>query len=72
MTGPIPERYRRWLEMAFTIAALAGVIAVDRDQLIEQDPGPRGSPHVPHAPTAGIADADDPPLVCAANTDRRR
>jgi len=28
MTGPIPERYRRWLEVAFTIAALAGVIAL--------------------------------------------
>jgi hypothetical protein len=28
MTGPIPERYRRWLQIAFTIAALAGVIAL--------------------------------------------
>jgi hypothetical protein len=28
MTGPIPDRYRRWLEAAFTIAALAGVIAL--------------------------------------------
>ena len=41
-------------------------------QLIEQEPGPRGSPHVPHAPTAGMADVDEPPLVCAAKTDRRR
>jgi hypothetical protein len=28
MTGPIPARYRRWLEIAFTIVALAGVIAL--------------------------------------------
>jgi hypothetical protein len=28
MTGPIPERYRHWLEVAFTIAAIAGVIAM--------------------------------------------
>jgi hypothetical protein len=28
MTGPIPGRYKRWLEIAFTIAALAGVIAL--------------------------------------------
>jgi hypothetical protein len=28
MTGPFPERYKRWLEVAFTVAALAGVIAL--------------------------------------------
>ena len=28
MTGPIPDRYKRWLEVAFTIAAIAGVIAL--------------------------------------------
>jgi hypothetical protein len=28
MPGPIPDRYARWLEKAFTIAAIAGVIAV--------------------------------------------
>jgi hypothetical protein len=28
MTGPLPDRYNRWLEIAFTIAALAGVIAL--------------------------------------------
>jgi hypothetical protein len=28
MTGPFPDRYKRWLEIAFTIAALAGVIAL--------------------------------------------
>jgi hypothetical protein len=28
MTGPIPDRYKRWLEIAFTIVALAGVIAL--------------------------------------------
>jgi len=28
MTGPFPDRYKRWLEVALTIAALAGVIAL--------------------------------------------
>jgi hypothetical protein len=28
MTGPFPDRYKRWLEVAFTIAAIAGVIAL--------------------------------------------
>jgi hypothetical protein len=28
MTGPIPDRYKRGLEVAFTIAAIAGVIAL--------------------------------------------
>jgi len=28
MTGPIPDRYTRWLEVAFTIGAIAGVIAL--------------------------------------------
>ena len=28
MPGPIPDRYKRWLEIAFTIAAIAGVIAL--------------------------------------------
>jgi hypothetical protein len=28
MTGPIPNRYKRWLEVAFTIAAIAAVIAL--------------------------------------------
>jgi hypothetical protein len=28
MTGPIPERYRRRMEIAFTLAAIAGVIAL--------------------------------------------
>ena len=28
MTGPFPERYKRWLEIAFTVAAIVGVIAL--------------------------------------------
>jgi hypothetical protein len=28
MTGPLPERHKHWLEIAFTIAALAGAIAL--------------------------------------------
>jgi hypothetical protein len=28
MPGPIPDRYPRWLEVAFTIAAIVGVIAL--------------------------------------------
>jgi hypothetical protein len=28
MTGPVPDRYKRWLEVAFTVAAIAGVIAL--------------------------------------------
>lgn len=28
MPGLIPNRYKRWLEIAFTIAAIVGVIAV--------------------------------------------
>jgi len=37
--------------------------------LIEQDPGPRGSPHMPHAPV-GVADrSDDDPLALTAKTD---
>ena len=42
-----------------------------RAQLIEHDPGPRGSPHVPHGPGAlarGPLDAD---AACAANTENR-
>lgn len=42
-----------------------------RNQFIEQEPGPRGSPHDPHAPT-GISVAPDAALeVLAANTDCR-
>jgi hypothetical protein len=32
MTGPIPNRYKRWLEVAFTVAAIAGVIALIASQ----------------------------------------
>jgi hypothetical protein len=28
MPGSIPDRYKRWLEIAFTIAAIGGVIAL--------------------------------------------
>lgn len=42
-----------------------------RSQFIEQEPGPRGSPHEPQAPT-GICVAPDAGLeVLAANTDCR-
>ena len=36
----------------------------------QQEPGPRGSPHRPQAPTAGIGSALPP--LWAANTDSRR
>jgi hypothetical protein len=32
MTGPFPERYKRWLEVAFTIAVVVGVIALIASQ----------------------------------------
>lgn len=28
MTGPFPDRYKRWIEVAITVAAVAGVIAL--------------------------------------------
>jgi hypothetical protein len=34
MTGPFPDRYKRGLEIAWTIAALAGVIALIGDALV--------------------------------------
>lgn len=43
-------------------------------QLIEQAPGPRGSPQVPQGPGAPMRIEGPPPLVplvCAANTDSR-
>jgi len=42
------------------------------DQFIEQDPGPRGSPHAPHAPPdAGNGAASLlAPFVLTANTER--
>jgi len=40
---------------------------------MEHAPGPRGSPHAPHAPTAGIALADAAePFVWAANVESFR
>jgi len=39
-------------------------------QLMEQEPGPRGSPQWPQAP--GASDWRAGPLVRAANTDERR
>jgi hypothetical protein len=40
-------------------------------QLIEHDPGPRGSPHEPHAPVDAGNGAGSlfPPLVLTAKTD---
>jgi hypothetical protein len=34
MTGPSPDRYKRWLEVGLTIAALAGVIALIGDAFV--------------------------------------
>jgi hypothetical protein len=38
-------------------------MSVQVNQLIEHDPGPRGSPQVPQAPTSAIADVEPLPLV---------
>lgn len=39
------------------------------DQCTEQEPGPRGSPHVPHGPAGGWTNDLPGPLDWAANTD---
>jgi len=36
---------------------------------MEQDPGPRGSPHIPHAPVGVAERAGDDPLALTAKTD---
>jgi len=46
------------------------VLERDSHQLMEQEPGPRGSPQWPQA--AGVSDVRAVPLVRAANTDERR
>ena len=42
-----------------------------RAQFIEQDPGPRGSPHDPQGPIDSFAEKAAPPLAPTAKAERR-